>query len=101
MTSVGLWIIIAILTILCATLLWYIRELMRPLRFFYTNADSISLMLEEYLEHLQRVYSMDVFYGDETLKSLIEHTKYLSGETEKYKGLFMFEEEDDGYQEEI
>ena len=75
-------------------LIWYIRELMRPLRFFHSNVESIRILLDEYMEHLDRVYSMDVFYGDETLKSLIEHTKFLSKETQKYKELFIFEEND-------
>tara|TARA_Y100000592_G_scaffold30463_1_gene48493 strand:+ start:4136 stop:4444 length:309 start_codon:yes stop_codon:yes gene_type:complete len=99
---INLWVVFGccFFAILSGVLAWYIRELMKPLRFFHTNVDSIKLLLDEYLSHLERVYSMDVFYGDETLRSLIEHTKFLSAETQKYKELFMFEENETNETEE-
>ena len=34
--------------------------------------------IEEFSEHLKTVYEMETFYGDETLRGLLEHTGNLS-----------------------
>ena len=34
--------------------------------------------IEEFSEHLKVVYEMETFYGDETLRALLEHTGNLS-----------------------
>ena len=91
MNSIILGAVCVILLILLGVLVWFIRELMEPLRFFQQNTGNIQILMDEYLQHLEGVYSMDVFYGDETLKSLIEHTRLLSEEVGKYKELFIFE----------
>ena len=39
------------------------------------NLGDLVEILSNYGEHLKRVYSLDSFYGDETLEFLMEHTK--------------------------
>jgi hypothetical protein len=39
------------------------------------NLGDLVDILSNYGEHLKRVYSLDSFYGDETLEFLMEHTK--------------------------
>ena len=34
-------------------------------------------MVGNYKEHLRKVYSLEMFYGDETLKMLMDHTNAL------------------------
>ena len=38
------------------------------------NLGDLVEILENYREHLRRVYSLDAFYGDETLEFLMQHT---------------------------
>jgi len=40
-------------------------------------------MLVDYNSHLKKVYSLEMFYGDETLSYLLEHTRALSTMIEK------------------
>jgi len=40
-------------------------------------------MLVDYNSHLKKVYSLEMFYGDETLSYLLEHTRALSTMLEK------------------
>ena len=41
---------------------------------------SIHESVDSFKEHLKKVYGLETFYGDQTLKSLLEHTKQLSGD---------------------
>ena len=44
----------------------------------YSRVDESFQAVESYREHLELVYNLDTFYGDETLNSLLEHSKELS-----------------------
>tara|TARA_R110001606_G_scaffold74928_3_gene173685 strand:+ start:4947 stop:5318 length:372 start_codon:yes stop_codon:yes gene_type:complete len=41
------------------------------------NASDLIDIIDSYGNHLKAIYSMDAFYGDETLKGLLDHTKAL------------------------
>ena len=58
--------------------IWYIRTLLK--RFLYISGNMADLieMVSNYKAHLKVVYSLDMFYGDETLKALMEHTTLFS-----------------------
>ena len=53
----------------------YIRWLLKTIE--AVNDDMIVLtdMLAEYSKHIESVYELEMFYGDETLKSLMSHSK--------------------------
>tara|TARA_R110000824_G_scaffold359891_5_gene547544 strand:+ start:2830 stop:3225 length:396 start_codon:yes stop_codon:yes gene_type:complete len=40
--------------------------------------------LEEFEKHLQSIYELETFYGDTTLKGLIEHMKVVGDDMEEY-----------------
>ncbi len=44
--------------------------------------------LEEFSKHLNNVYEMEMYYGDETLKQLIHHSKDLIDNINTFKNLF-------------
>jgi hypothetical protein len=50
------------------------------------EASQIFTLLDAYREHLESVFSLPTFYGDETLKSLLDHTREL------YKFFSLYEE---------
>ena len=50
-------------------------------------------VMEEYQSHLERVYGLETFYGDSTLRGLLEHTNDLSVFVSEIKENFDFEEE--------
>ena len=66
-------------------LLWYILSSLKQ----YEELDEdIGTILDKTFaleEHLITIYQMEMFYGDETLRSLIEHTKETVTDLENYR----------------
>lgn len=59
-------------------LLWFAKEQTRELTTIADNAEDLVAMIEGFSKHLKAVYSLDAFYGDETLKALMDHAGSLS-----------------------
>ena len=72
---------------------WYSRQLTQKLSFIYDNIGDVSEIITNYRAHLKSVYSMEMFYGDETLKFLIDHTRSTSDILEDYEDPEFFVEE--------
>jgi len=58
----------------------------RDLTTISDNLGDLVEILNNYREHLKRVYSLDSFYGDETLKFLMEHTNAVRALLEEQYG---------------
>ena len=64
---------------------WYIRKTTRRLLYISENINDLISLIGVYREHLKAIYEMEMFYGDETLKNLIDHTRSLYGILEDYE----------------
>jgi hypothetical protein len=73
-------------------LIWYVIQLVKRLLIVQDNLDELLEKLTEYEEHVEIVYNMETFYGDETLKNLLRHSKGISAECKKFKLLYDDEE---------
>ena len=65
---------------------------------------SLKNSVEDFAKHLQFIYELEMYYGDETLKGLIDHARTLSDSLDEYEefyDLFEFEEEEEMETEEI
>lgn len=71
-------IILALSFILNLFLVWYGYLLIRKVLFVSSNTTEVLVAIERYKEHINGVYELETFYGDETLKSLLDHTGELS-----------------------
>ena len=84
---------------------WYSRRLTQKLAFIYDNIGDVSELIANYRVHLKSVYSMEMFYGDETLQHLMDHTRSIGSLLEEYEDpeffLEQFIEEEAPQQEEI
>jgi hypothetical protein len=58
----------------------------RDLTTISENLGDLVEILNNYREHLRKVYSLDSFYGDETLKFLMEHTNAVRALLEEQYG---------------
>ena len=65
--------------------IWYIRNLLKRFLFISNNIADLIEMVSNYRAHLKAVYSLDMFYGDETLKALMEHTSLFSELLEEFE----------------
>ena len=72
---------------------WYSRQLTAKLAFIYDNIGDMSELIANYRVHLKSVYSMEMFYGDETLKFLLDHTRSIGELLEDFEDPEFFLEE--------
>ena len=85
---------------------WYIRKLLGKVLFVYQNLTDLVDLLETYRNHLRKIYSMDMFHGDETIKFLIQHTNSLLDVLEDYSDIYLMtepmaiQEDEESYDEE-
>ena len=77
--TIELWLMLALVLSLGfnGVLIWFSREQSRQLSYISQNIGDLIEILSSYKEHLSKVYSLEMFYGDETLKGLMDHTNAL------------------------
>ena len=78
------YITLSLLGILFALSVWANILLLRRLLFISENLDNLLYIIENYSAHLEEVYSMETFYGDATLESLLKHSKELHKDLEQF-----------------
>ena len=87
--------------------LWYIRKLLAKVLFVSQNLTDLVDLLGTYRNHLKKVYGMEMFHGDETVKFLIKHTNSLLDVLEDYSDIYKLtepieldEEDEESYDDE-
>jgi len=80
---------------------WYSRQLTQKLSFIYQNIGDVSDIIANYRVHLKSVYSMEMFYGDETLQYLLDHTRSISALLEDFEDQEFFLEEFESVEEDV
>jgi len=85
--------------------IWYIRKLLAKVLFVSQNLTDLVDLLETYRNHLGKLYSMEMYYGDETMQFLIQHTNSLLDVLEDYSDIYLMtepmalEEDEESYEE--
>ena len=64
---------------------WYIRDILGRLTWISQNINDVANLVSAYLVHLKAVHQLEQFYGDQEIKSLLEHTKELLFVLEDYQ----------------
>ena len=77
--------LVLILVTTIGLLYWYVRQIVTRLLFISDNIEDLVILIKNYSNHLQSVYELEMFYGDETLQSLLKHTGYIIEELEQYE----------------
>ena len=54
-----------------AFFVWYLRQFIIRFNFYSQNSQNLMAVMEEYQTHLEKVYGLETFYGDTTLRELI------------------------------
>ena len=65
--------------------IWYIRNLIQEFRYLMENADDTMESLNDFTQHLERLYELETYYGDESLKNLIRHSKSILEEIKDFE----------------
>jgi hypothetical protein len=72
------YIIIAFLSILVVCFVFYTFWLLKRLVILSESIMDLNNEITLYSSHLEATYKKPLYYGDETLKSLLDHTRYMS-----------------------
>mgnify|MGYP004465661313 FL=1 len=86
-----LTIAIIILSIALGLAVWYVRGLLRVMYQMTVDVQQMEDKMVEFSKHLDNVYEMEMFYGDETLGQLIRHSKEVVDSISKFRNLFEIE----------
>jgi hypothetical protein len=80
MTTLEIWLGISLVVSIIGNVffLGFSKEQSRRISYISQNLTDLMEVLTDYNSHLKKVYSLEMFYGDETLSYLLEHTRALS-----------------------
>jgi len=67
---------------------WYIIQLLKRLLSVSDNMEDFFEALEEYNNHIDVVYNLERFYGDETLENLLKHSKNILEEVSALREIY-------------
>ena len=78
--SLTFWLILALSASVIANFIgfYYIRVVLGRLYDVGENLSDLVELVSAYKTHLKGVHDMEMYYGDETLKFLMDHTQSLS-----------------------
>ena len=82
------YFLLSISVVLNICFLLYLRVLLRKLYFVSENILGLLSLVEQYSSHLNVIYESEMYYGDESLQSLQEHTKMVLDEIVEYKDIY-------------
>ena len=74
--------------------LWFIRNILTKLLFVSNNLGEVNDVMLRFTEHLEAVHSMETFYGDQTLQSLLEHSTLVADMLQEFDEIYTIA---DGY----
>ena len=84
--SIIIYSIVLTLTVLFN--IFYIRYLLQKIVFFAENIIDLRGEVEEYSVHLKSLFEMEMFYGDETIQAMIEHTSHMFSKIEEFEEFY-------------
>jgi hypothetical protein len=99
--SVWLTIALSISALLNVVFFWLLREQSKRLSVVADNSSDLIELISSFRNHVKAVYSLDSFYGDETLEGLMAHARSLSALLEDQYGELADLAEEIEYEEEI
>ena len=92
MMTIEVWLGLALAfsILLNSVLVWLSIKQSRRLSYISENIDDLLEIIENYKNHLRRIYEMEMFYGDENLEFLLDHTRSFIDILEKEYGDITF-----------
>jgi len=83
-----LYVIFSFSVLLNVVLVWYSRRLVVDLSDISQEVEEVITDLKVYHNHVEKIYNLETFYGDETLRALLEHSKAVSERVGNFTTLF-------------
>ena len=68
--------------------IWYLRQMLRRFVYVRTNIDDLKSMVEIYMNHLEVVSELEMFYKDPHIEMLKQHTEDLVVQLQGYEEFY-------------
>jgi len=88
------WLLFSLSAIVNIFFIWYVIQLIKRLLSVQDELDEFLISLDEYSKHIDMVYNLERFYGDDTLKNLLNHSKNFNKRISYLRSLYDMEYED-------
>jgi len=76
-----------------ALLIWYIRKMLQKLLYVSDSIGSLLVSAKNFSDHLGGLHDMEMYYGDETLGSLISHSKQVIEDIKEFEDIYVLTNE--------
>jgi len=74
-------------------LFWFAKKSSSRLTLVASNIDEIMSAIENFESHIETLYEMETFYGDETLHSVIAHAKGITEFLSEFEDIYELSDE--------
>ena len=81
-------------------LIWYIRKMLTKLLYVSDSIGSLLVSAKDFSDHLEGLHAMEMYYGDETLGSLIKHSKQVIEDIREFEDIYTLSNDGLEYSEE-
>ena len=88
-------IILVVSLFLNAALIYYVRTAIVRLLAISEEMYDFKEMVDNFASHIEGVYELEMFYGDETLGALMEHARSFNEQLETFEYIYGLIEEED------
>ena len=75
--------------------IWYVRALLETLEFFRENLDDLIGLLIDFRNHVESVYGLESFYGDQVLFNLKAHSIQIVEQIKEVEEIIDFSEDEE------
>jgi len=95
-------ILLGVSILISGFLIWYVVKLIKKFLNISEELEALFVLLEEYTEHVDKVYNLERFYGDTTLENLMKHSKVVAETAKDFRSVYDINydlEESEGYED--
>ena len=78
----------------------YARNVVAKLLQISTELYDLGTMIDNFTNHSQSVYEMEMFYGDETLGALVEHARSFNEQMDTFEYVYQYADVEDETEQE-
>ena len=72
-----IWLFLILSIALNGFFIWYVFNMLKLNALIFENVRLIKERIVLFNNHVSKIYSMETYYGDDTIKSMVDHSKQL------------------------
>ena len=81
-------------------LIWYGRKILTKLLYVSESIGDFMIVIDNYAQHLDTINASEVYHGDETIQSLVDHTNAVLDEIQEFESIYSLTTDIDAISEE-